>query len=558
MSYTSNSTSICTVSGASVTLVTVGVCSITANQTGNASFAAASPVTRTFNINNPLPTLTSISPTSATAGGGAFNLTLTGTNFINASFVRFNGTAIATVFSSSTQLTATVPANLITTFGTFLVIASNPLPGGGDSASRNFNVTQSAQTITFPQPADMAVNAGPVNLTATASSLLTVSYTSNSTSICTVTGASVTLLTVGVCSITANQVGNATYSPAPAITKTFNLALATQTAFTAIATPASVAIGATSALSTTGGSGSGAISFTSNNANCTILGNTLTAALVGGCTVTATKAADSNFNSTTATVAVTTTPATQTVTFTPASPVSVGVAPITLTAVASSGLTTFTFSTSSASTICTVAGNQLTIGGSGTCALIATQAGNANFANASANADVIVEVLFTAVQSRKTHGAAGDFDIAIDTTLIAPNITVEPRTIGAGHSIVFQFNGAVSAAGTVSVAPVGNAMAVAVGNDVVVTLTSVSDNQRVTVTLLNVNGSVNPPPAAIGFMVGDVNNTRSVNSSDISGVKARSGQATTALNFRFDVNATGAINSSDISAVKARSGLTLP
>ena len=48
-----------------------------------------------------------------------------------------------------------------------------------------------------------------------------------------------------------------------------------------------------------------------------------------------------------------------------------------------------------------------------------------------------------------------------------------------------------------------------------------------------------------------------VNSSDISGVKARSGQATTASNFKFDVNASGAINSSDISAVKARSGLTL-
>ena len=96
------------------------------------------------------------------------------------------------------------------------------------------------------------------------------------------------------------------------------------------------------------------------------------------------------------------------------------------------------------------------------------------------------------------------------------------------------------------------------GNDVLVTLTNVPDNQRVTVTLSGVNGSINPPPAAIGFLVGDVNNTRSVNSSDISSVKARSGQATTALNFKFDVNATGAVNSSDISAVKARSGLTLP
>ena len=77
------------------------------------------------------------------------------------------------------------------------------------------------------------------------------------------------------------------------------------------------------------------------------------------------------------------------------------------------------------------------------------------------------------------------------------------------------------------------------------------------ITLAEVNGAVSPPPVSIGFLVGDVNNTRSVNSSDISGVKARSGQSTSAANFRFDLNASGAVNSSDISAVKARSGQTL-
>ena len=91
-----------------------------------------------------------------------------------------------------------------------------------------------------------------------------------------------------------------------------------------------------------------------------------------------------------------------------------------------------------------------------------------------------------------------------------------------------------------------------------VTLTGVPDNRRTTIAVTNVNGTAFSPSAAMGFLVGDVNNTRSVNSSDISGVKARSGQTTTALNFKFDVNASGAINSSDISAVKARSGLTLP
>ncbi len=163
-----------------------------------------------------------------------------------------------------------------------------------------------------------------------------------------------------------------------------------------------------------------------------------------------------------------------------------------------------------------------------------------------------------AVQSRKTHTGVGSFDIQLDTTqAIGGLVTIEPRIIGLGHVLVFQFNNAISAAGTV-VASTGSASGIISGNDVIVTLTGVADNRRASVSLSGVNGTATNAFAALGLLVGDVNNTRSVNSSDISGVKARSGQTTTAANFRFDLNATGAINSSDISAVKARSGLVLP
>ena len=170
-----------------------------------------------------------------------------------------------------------------------------------------------------------------------------------------------------------------------------------------------------------------------------------------------------------------------------------------------------------------------------------------------------------AVASRKTHGATGAFDVVIDTApAITGLVTVEPRTIGSGHTILFQFNNTITAAGAITVvdgtgASVG-ASAFAPGNDATVTVTipSLADNKRATLTLTGVNGNVNPSPVSMGFLVGDVNNTRSVNSSDISGVKARSGQTTNSANFKFDVNASGAVNSSDISAVKARSGLVLP
>ena len=163
-----------------------------------------------------------------------------------------------------------------------------------------------------------------------------------------------------------------------------------------------------------------------------------------------------------------------------------------------------------------------------------------------------------AVQSRKTHGSAGTFDIAVDTVpTITGAVTVEPRSIDTGHTIVFQFDAAITMIGSVS-SSTGSATAAITGTDVVVTLTGIADNSRASVSLTNLNNVGVNATVSIGFLVGDVNNTRSVNSSDISGVKARSGQTADASNFKFDVNATGAINSSDISAVKARSGLVLP
>ena len=162
-----------------------------------------------------------------------------------------------------------------------------------------------------------------------------------------------------------------------------------------------------------------------------------------------------------------------------------------------------------------------------------------------------------AAQSRKTHGGAGDFTLAIDTTkLLHDAVTVEPRSIGGGHLIVFQFDQMITIAGTATTTS-GAVTATAVGQEVWVTLTGVADNTRATISLSGVNGN-GAANVSLGFLVGDVNNTRSVNSSDISSVKARSGHATTAANFLFDVSAGGAIYSSGISAVKARSGLGLP
>ena len=403
-------------------------------------------------------------------------------------------------------------------------------------------------------------------------------YGSSTQSVCTVSVSTVTMVSAGICTITADQAGDTNYAAATQVTRnvTINPALPTApTIGTATAGNTVATINFTPPVNNTGSP------ITSYNATCAPSGSGsnsvspinltgLTNNVTYTCSVTATNAAGTGPASGSVmvtpvsvvppgapTIGAATPGDTQaTIAFTP--PVSDGGGAISnYTATCNPGNLT---GSNSASPIVVPS---LVNGIAYSCSVTATNAAGTGDASATVNVTPLPVLALAAVVSRKTHGAAGDFGFGINAaTLIGGLVDVEPRTIGSGHTIVFSFNNAITAAGSVAVvdalgAAVGAATSTSAGNDVVVTLTSIADNKRVTVTLTNVNGVVTPFSASLGFLVGDVNNTRSVNSSDISSVKARSGQATTALNFKFDVNATGAVNSSDISAVKARSGLTL-
>ncbi|MBI4547790.1 MAG: IPT/TIG domain-containing protein [Ignavibacteriae bacterium] len=93
-----------------------------------------------FLVNNPVPTMTSISPMSKTVGESGFVLTVNGTNFVDSSIVQFNGSNRTTTFVSSTQLIAAILQSDLTTKGTFPITVSNPSPGGGTSNVQPFTV----------------------------------------------------------------------------------------------------------------------------------------------------------------------------------------------------------------------------------------------------------------------------------------------------------------------------------------------------------------------------------------------------------------------------------
>ena len=134
--------------------------------------------TQTVQLNagvNPKPTITSLAPSSALAGGAGFTLTVNGTGFINASVVNWAGSPRATTFVSATEITATINAADIAKAGTFKVTVTNPAPGGGASAAFNFAVTNPVPTLTSISP-DSATHGGPAfTLTATGTGYVSVS-----------------------------------------------------------------------------------------------------------------------------------------------------------------------------------------------------------------------------------------------------------------------------------------------------------------------------------------------------------------------------------------------
>jgi hypothetical protein len=164
--------------------------------------------------------------------------------------------------------------------------------------------------------------------------------------------------------------------------------------------------------------------------------------------------------------------------------------------------------------------------------------------------------------SRKTHGAAGPFDVDLPLTG-SPGIECRTGGTNGNHTVIISFAQAV----TVGSASVGSSDGQAMvssftvnGAVVTVNLTKVTNAQTITISLTNVSDNTNAGNVSLsmGVLEGDTTGNRAVNSSDISQTQSQSGQLVTAANFREDVTVNGFINSSDIAVVQSRSGTALP
>jgi hypothetical protein len=94
----------------------------------------------------------------------------------------------------------------------------------GSLTKLNLSAT-APQSISFAAPTSKLTGAKTVNLNASASSALPVSYSSSTQSVCTVSGAVVSLLDEGNCTIVASQNGSSLWDPAVSVARTFKVFL---------------------------------------------------------------------------------------------------------------------------------------------------------------------------------------------------------------------------------------------------------------------------------------------------------------------------------------------
>ncbi|MCX6693583.1 MAG: IPT/TIG domain-containing protein [Methanomicrobiales archaeon] len=126
----------------------------------------------TFTIQNTVPTLTTLTPSSKKVGAAGFNLTVTGTNFLPTSKVRWEGDERNTTYISETSLNATILQSDLTAAGKKNVTVYNPSPGGGSSSPLPFTIKNLGPKLTSLSPVSVVAGRGPFVLTATGSQFL--------------------------------------------------------------------------------------------------------------------------------------------------------------------------------------------------------------------------------------------------------------------------------------------------------------------------------------------------------------------------------------------------
>jgi len=369
VSFLSLTTPVCTVNGSTVTIVAAGTCTIRASQAGDAIYDPAPNVDRSFTVAKASQTITFAALSGKTYGASPFAVSATASSGLPVAFSSTT-TAVCTVSSATVTIVAV---------GTCTVRASqagNTNYNAAPNVNRSFAVAKASQTISFAALPNVPYSLQPIALGATSTSGLVVSFVSTTTTTCTVSGAALTLVRVGTCSVRASQSGNGNYNAATSVTRSFAIQKASQT-ITFASIPDKSLSDPPFAITATSTSGL-PVEFVSNNANvCSEDSGVVTVLAIGTCPIMATQWGDVNYLAAPTVIVAFNVIGSQTIAFDPIPNQAINVGPVALHAVTTSGLPVAFASLTPA--VCTVAGAAVTPVALGSCTVQATQTGNGTF-----------------------------------------------------------------------------------------------------------------------------------------------------------------------------------
>ncbi len=117
-----------------------------------------------FTVKNDTPFLKNLNPSSVSAGGSAFTLTVSGTGFGSNSTVEWASAKRTTHYLSATALAAEILVSDVALANTFNITVTTPAPGGGTSAPLTLTVNNPAPTVTSIGPTSANIDDAALTL----------------------------------------------------------------------------------------------------------------------------------------------------------------------------------------------------------------------------------------------------------------------------------------------------------------------------------------------------------------------------------------------------------
>ena len=410
VSYNSLTPLVCSITGSTLTVLSMGTCSIAADQSGNGNYSAASQVSQSVVVGKASQSISVATAAPTTAGyNGSFTVAATASSGLGISYS--SGTPSICTNSGATF-------TMVAGSGSCTVHYDQAGDGNYNAATRVSNsvtAAKAAQTVSFGT-APTLVYGGTGTVSASATSGLAVSYSSLTPLVCSVSGNTLTVLTMGTCSIAADQAGNGNYSAASQVSQSVVVGKASQSISVATAAPATASYNASFTVAASASSGL-AVSYSSGTSSvCSNSGATFTmVAGSGSCTVQYDQAGDGNYNAATrVSNSVTAAKAAQTVSFGTAPSLVYG-GTGSVSASATSGLAVSYSSLTPL--VCSITGNTLTVLTMGTCSIAADQSGNGNYSAASQVSQSVVvgkasQSISVGTAAPATAGYNGSFTVA--------------------------------------------------------------------------------------------------------------------------------------------------